>query len=75
MIFKKKLTHLIFKSGHRIDGRNFDQVRVISTEVGLLPFTHGSALFNRGRTQALVTVTLGGGQDEQKIEGLMGENY
>ena len=71
-ILKKKITDLIFKVGHRIDGRAYDQVRAISTEVGLLPFTHGSALFNRGRTQALVSVTLGGGQDEQKVEDLMG---
>lgn len=71
-ILKKKITALIFKLGHRIDGRSFEQVRTISTEVGLLPFTHGSALFNRGRTQALVSLTLGGGQDEQKVEDLMG---
>jgi len=71
-ILKKKITALIFKLGHRIDGRSFEQVREISTEVGLLPFTHGSALFNRGRTQALVSLTLGGGQDEQKVEDLMG---
>lgn len=66
-----KLTELIFSRGKRIDDRAFDQVRRISTEVGLLPFTHGSALFTRGRTQALVTATLGGGSDEQKIEGIM----
>ena len=46
-------------------------VRPISIEVGLLPFTHGSALFTRGRTQALVSATLGSGQDEQRIEELM----
>src|ERR1700733_3113198 len=66
-----KFTELIFQVGKRIDDRNFDQIRHISTEVGLLPFTHGSALFTRGRTQALVTATLGGGDDEQKIESLM----
>ncbi len=66
-----KLTELIFSRSKRIDDRAFDQVRAISTEVGLLPFTHGSALFTRGRTQALVTVTLGGGDDEQKIETVM----
>ncbi len=70
---KNRITQLIFQLGKRIDGRTFDQVREISTEVGLLPFTHGSAVFNRGRTQALVTVTLGGGQDEQKVEELMRE--
>ena len=66
-----KFTELIFESGKRIDDRAYDQVRAISVEVGLLPFTHGSALFTRGRTQALVTATLGGGDDEQKIESIM----
>lgn len=66
-----KFTELIFSAGKRIDDRAYDQVRPISVEVGLLPFTHGSALFTRGRTQALVTATLGGGDDEQKIESIM----
>jgi len=70
-VLKKKLTELVFKENKRVDGRAFDQIREISTEVGLLPTTHGSALFNRGRTQALVSVTLGGGQDEQRVEGLL----
>jgi len=70
-VLQVKLTELIFSRGKRIDDRAFDQVRHISTQVGLLPFTHGSALFTRGRTQALVTATLGGGDDEQKIEGIM----
>ncbi len=52
-VLKKKITELIFKLGQRVDGRSFEQVRMISTEVGLLPFTHGSAVFTRGRTQAL----------------------
>ena len=52
----------------RPDGRAFDQVRQISIEAGLLPRTHGSALFTRGETQALVTVTLGTKDDEQRIE-------
>lgn len=69
----KKITDLIISLGKRIDGRPFDKVRDISIEVGLLPFTHGSALFNRGRTQALVSVTLGSGQDEQRVEDLMGK--
>ncbi|MBA3954017.1 polyribonucleotide nucleotidyltransferase [Candidatus Dependentiae bacterium] len=67
------LTEHAFTTGKRIDSRVFATVRPISTEVGLLPFTHGSALFKRGNTQALATVTLGGGQDEQKIEDIMGE--
>lgn len=66
-----KFTELIFTLNKRIDGRAFDQIRPISVEVGLLPCTHGSALFTRGRTQALVTATLGGGDDEQKIESIM----
>lgn len=69
--FKEKINERIFKIGKRVDGRAFDEVRKISTEVGLLPFAHGSALFNRGQTQALVSVTLGGGQDEQRIETIM----
>ena len=70
-LMQVKFTELIFSLGKRIDDRAFDQVRPISVEVGLLPFTHGSALFTRGRTQALVTATLGGGDDEQKIETIM----
>ena len=70
-VLKEKITQLIFKLHKRIDGRTFDQIRKISIEVGLLPFTHGSALFTRGRTQALASVTLGGGQDEQRIESIM----
>lgn len=69
--FKQKVTDLIFDVGHRIDGRSFETVRPIRIEVGLLPFTHGSALFVRGQTQALATVTLGGGQDEQRFESIM----
>lgn len=67
-----RVSDVIFKLNKRIDGRGFEQVRKITSEVGLLPFTHGSALFTRGRTQALVSVTLGGGQDEQKVDDLMG---
>jgi polyribonucleotide nucleotidyltransferase len=71
---QKKISELIFAVQKRIDGRAFDQIRQITTEVGLLPYTHGSALFTRGRTQALVSVTLGGGQDEQRIEGIMADD-
>jgi len=70
---KKKVTAQILQRGERIDGRAFDKVRNINVEVDLLPYTHGSALFTRGRTQALTSVTLGGGQDEQRIETLMGD--
>ncbi|MCL4360741.1 polyribonucleotide nucleotidyltransferase [Candidatus Dependentiae bacterium] len=70
-VLKEQITELIFEKGKRIDGRNYDQVRLISVEVGLLPFNHGSALFQRGGTQALVSLTLGGAQDEQRIEDIM----
>ncbi len=70
-ILKNKITELLFVKKNRIDGRAFNQIRTITTEVGLLPFTHGSALFTRGQTQALVTVTLGGGQDEQRFDNVM----
>lgn len=68
---KIKITDLIFSLNKRIDGRSFDQIRQISVEVGILPFTHGSSLFTRGRTQALCSVTLGSGEDEQKIETIL----
>lgn len=63
----------ILKTGVRIDGRDTKTVRPIEIEVGVLPRTHGSALFTRGETQALVTTTLGTGQDEQIIDALEGE--
>ncbi len=70
-VFKQKFTDHVFSVSHRVDDRQFDKVRDISVEVGLLPFTHGSALFTRGHTQALSSVTLGGGQDEQRLESIM----
>jgi len=63
----------ILKTGRRIDGRDTKTVRPISCEVGILPRTHGSALFTRGETQALVVTTLGTGQDEQIMDALDGE--
>jgi len=63
----------ILKTGSRIDGRDTRTVRPIVAEVGVLPRTHGSALFTRGETQALVVATLGTGQDEQIIDALEGE--
>jgi polyribonucleotide nucleotidyltransferase len=62
----------IVKGGRRIDGRGLDVVRPITSETGLLPRTHGSALFTRGETQALVVTTLGTGDDEQFIDALHG---
>lgn len=63
----------IIKTKQRIDGRDTKTVRPIVAEVGILPRTHGSALFTRGETQALVVTTLGTGQDEQIIDALEGE--
>ncbi|MBR9650204.1 polyribonucleotide nucleotidyltransferase [Thalassovita aquimarina] len=62
----------VVKEGKRIDGRALDQVRPIVAETGMLPRTHGSALFTRGETQGLVVTTLGTGDDEQFIDALHG---
>ncbi|SES29604.1 polyribonucleotide nucleotidyltransferase [Tranquillimonas rosea] len=62
----------VVKNGNRIDGRNLDTVRDIVAETGMLPRTHGSALFTRGETQGLVITTLGTGEDEQIIDALHG---
>jgi polyribonucleotide nucleotidyltransferase len=67
---KKHLRELVLNTGRRIDGRATEDIRQITCEVSLLPRTHGSALFTRGETQALVTATLGTKQDAQHIEGL-----
>ncbi len=74
------LEEKLFRDGvlnqrQRPDKRAFDQVRQITCEVGLLPRTHGSALFTRGETQALVTATLGTAQDQQRMDVLEGETY
>jgi polyribonucleotide nucleotidyltransferase len=63
----------VLTNRRRPDQRAFEEIREISSEVGLLPRTHGSALFTRGETQALVTVTLGTGEDVQRLDNLMGE--
>ena len=62
----------ILDTGSRIDGRDLRTVRKIVSEVGVLPRTHGSALFTRGETQALVVATLGTGEDEQYVDSLTG---
>ena len=72
---KGVVRRMMVEEGRRIDGRRFDEIRPITIEVGLLPRTHGSALFTRGETQALVVVTLGSSSDEQKIEALAGETF
>ena len=63
----------VIKEKRRPDGRKFDQIRDIWIEVGVLPRTHGSAIFTRGETQALVTTTLGTGEDMQRLEAFEGE--
>ncbi len=65
----------ILDTGIRIDGRTVDKVRQIVSEVGVLPRAHGSALFTRGETQALVVATLGTGDDEQLMDALEGKYY
>lgn len=70
---KEASRDITLNSGKRIDGRASDQVRSIECEVKVLPRTHGSALFTRGETQAIVTATLGTGEDVQRIESLSGE--
>ncbi len=69
-IEKKLVRDLILNKGERTDGRKFDEIRPISAEVGILPRTHGSALFTRGETQCLATVTLGTFEDVQRLDGI-----
>ncbi len=66
---------MVLDTGNRIDGRTGKDIRTISCEVGVLQRTHGSALFQRGETQAIVTATLGTSSDEQKIDALTGESW
>jgi len=70
-----EVRRLIVERGIRVDGRKVDEIRPITIEVGYLPRAHGSALFTRGETQALVAATLGTKSDELKIEALEGEFY
>ena len=72
---KKAVRNAILNEGIRPDGRRTDEIRPIWCEVGVLPRAHGSALFTRGQTQALSVVTIGSGQDQQKIDGLGLENF
>ncbi len=67
------LREMILSQKRRVGGRAYDEIRQISCEVGLLPRTHGSALFTRGETQALVTITLGTSRDEQRMDYITGE--
>ena len=70
---EKEVVRKLLLDGKRLDGRGYNDVRSISCEVGILPRTHGSALFTRGETQSLVTVTLGTLRDAQIIDGLLDE--
>ncbi len=70
---RRILRDMIIKENRRIDGRSSTDVRPITSEVGMLPRAHGSAIFNRGETQALVTVTLGTAHDEQRMDYIAGE--
>jgi len=74
-INRKLVRKLIIEEKKRIDGRSLTEIRPISCEVGILPRTHGSALFTRGETQVLAVVTFGTSEDEQKINSLTGETY
>jgi polyribonucleotide nucleotidyltransferase len=72
---KDLMRRMVIEEKIRADGRRYDEIRAITCEVGVLPRTHGSALFTRGETQALVVTTLGTTSDEQKIEELMGQYW
>jgi len=74
-IEKTDLRRRILDEGVRADGRGPDDIRDITCEIGVLPRTHGSSLFTRGQTQALVVITLGTGSDEQRIDSLEGESW
>ena len=72
---EKVLRDEVLNKGVRLDGRKFDEIRPIWTEAGVLPRVHGSVVFTRGETQALVSCTLGTADDEQKVEHVTGEYY
>lgn len=74
-IEKEEVRGMILNENIRIDGRNLDEIRPITCEVGLLPRAHGSALFTRGQTQSLVATTLGTKVDEQRVDSLEGESF
>jgi len=74
-IEKNLVRDMILNENKRADGRAPDEIRQISSEIGILPRTHGSALFIRGETQCLTVVTLGTSEDEQRIDSLDGESF
>ena len=71
---EKVLRTEVLEHGRRLDGRQFDEIRDIWSEIGLLPRVHGSAVFTRGETQALVAATLGTSDDQQRVESIAGDN-
>lgn len=74
-ITKEQMRKMVIEDGYRVDGRALDEIRPISCEVGLLPRTHGSALFTRGQTQVLTVATLGAMGDIQILDGLGDEEF
>lgn len=74
-IKKDQMRRDVLRTKTRLDGRAYNEIRPICCEVGLLPRAHGSAMFTRGETQGLISVTLGTGDDEQKIDSLTGESF
>lgn len=74
-LMKKLVREAIVYNKHRVDGRKTDEIRDLFAETGTLPLPHGSAMFTRGETQAIVTTTLGTKQDEQLVDGLNEEFY
>jgi len=75
LLERETMRKRLFESGNRIDGRMLEEIRPIKCEIGVLPRTHGSALFTRGETQAIVVTTLGTREDERKIEHVDEEFY
>ncbi len=74
-VLRERVRRVILEQDKRIDDRSSTQIRELSAQVGVLPRTHGSALFTRGETQALVTATLGTSSDEQRVDALLGERF
>jgi polyribonucleotide nucleotidyltransferase len=72
-MLRNKMREIVIKEKKRIDGRSLKEIRPVSCEIGLLPRTHGSALFTRGQTQSLAVTTLGTASDEQRIDDIYGE--
>ena len=74
-IEKNKMRRMVLDEGRRIDGRKTDEIREITCEIGVLPRVHGSAIFTRGQTQALVSATLGTSMDSQVVDGIEQQEY